>query len=57
MVRRRSERPVRAFSFRGLAPLFDLAPFRLVALPEADRVTLEAQGPDGRPALQAVAEY
>jgi 3-methylfumaryl-CoA hydratase len=57
LVRRHSDRPVRAFSFRGLAPLFDLAPFRLVGLPEADRVTLEAQGPDSRTALQALAEF
>ena len=50
------ERRVVAFSFRGLAPLFDLAPFRLVARPASDAVELEAQGPDGRATLTAQAE-
>ena len=45
-----------ACSFRGLAPLFDLAPFRLVARPAGDAVELEVQGPDGRAALAARAE-
>lgn len=56
LVRHNSPRPVVGFSFRGQAPLFDLAPFRLVGMPEGDRVALEAQGPDGKPALSAEAE-
>ncbi len=56
LVRQSTPRPVAAFSFRGLAPLFDTGPLRLLARPDADRVTLEAQGPDGRVALAASAE-
>ncbi len=56
LVRHHTTRPITGFSFRGQAPLFDLAPFRLVAVPGADRVELEAHGPDGKVALSAVAE-
>lgn len=56
LVRHTTNRRIAGFSFRGQAPLFDLAPFRLVATPEAERVMLEAQGPDGKVALSAVAE-
>lgn len=56
LVRHRAARPIVGFSFRGQAPLFDLAPFRLVAVPAGDRVELEAQGPDGKLALTATAE-
>ena len=55
LVRRHASREMETFSFRGKAPLFDLAPFRLVGRPDGDRVELEAQGPDGRPALSATA--
>lgn len=55
LVRRRTDRPVTAFSFRGKAPLFDGAPIRLVALPDDDRVALEAHAPDGTVALSAEA--
>jgi 3-methylfumaryl-CoA hydratase len=56
LVRSHAARPVSAFTFRGLAPLFDLAPFRLVGNPDGHRVHLEAQGPDGRTVLTAEAE-
>lgn len=56
LVRHNSPRPVVGFSFRGQAPIFDLAPFRLVAQPGGDQVELEAQGPNGKPALVATAE-
>ncbi len=56
LARHHVNRPITGFSFRGQAPLFDLAPFRLVALLAGDRVELEAQGPDGVTALSAVAE-
>ncbi|MBK9712937.1 MAG: acyl-CoA dehydrogenase [Kouleothrix sp.] len=56
LVRHSAARPIVGFSFRGQAPLFDLAPFRLVAIPASDRVELEAQGPDGKIALIATAE-
>lgn len=56
LVRRHSPRPVTAYQFRAQAPLFDLAPFRIVGVPEDGRVALEAQGPDGRTAMAATAE-
>jgi len=56
LVRHNAARPIVGFSFRGQAPLFDLAPFRLVAAPAGERVELEAQGPDGKTALTATAE-
>jgi 3-methylfumaryl-CoA hydratase len=56
LVRHGTPRPIVAFSFRGVSPLFDLGPVRLVATPVADAVALEAQGPDGRVAMVATAE-
>jgi 3-methylfumaryl-CoA hydratase len=56
MVRHSSTQHIVGFSFRGQAPLFDLAPFRLVATPGDARVELEAQGPDGKTTLTAIAE-
>lgn len=58
LVRHNVARPVQVFSFRGLAPLFDLAPFRLVCT-TADgegQLSLTAQGPDGATAMTATAE-
>ncbi|HYW30859.1 MAG TPA: MaoC family dehydratase N-terminal domain-containing protein [Gemmatimonas sp.] len=55
LVRERAGRAVVAFSFRGVSPLFDLAPFRLVALPDGDTVTCQAIAPDGTIALHATA--
>ncbi|MFV9503797.1 MAG: acyl-CoA dehydrogenase [Oscillochloridaceae bacterium umkhey_bin13] len=49
--------PITSFSFRGLAPLFDLHPFRLVAIPHANEVALEAHGPDGSIAMRATAGW
>lgn len=57
LVRRRVQRPVHVFSFRGLAPLFDLAPFRVVcSFAGEGLLRLEAQGPDGMTAMSASAE-
>ncbi len=56
LLRRNASAPVKSFSFRGLAPLFDLASFRLVGEPETDQVALQAQGPDGTIAMRALAE-
>ncbi len=56
LLRQHSPRPVVGFQFRGLAPLFDLAPFRLVGQLNGDEVELEVQGPDGRPTMRASAE-
>jgi 3-methylfumaryl-CoA hydratase len=55
LVRQSTPRPVAAFSFRGVAPLFDLGPVRLLANLEQDTVKLQAQGPDGQAALLATA--
>ena len=56
VVRLNQERPVAAFSFRARAPLFDMAPFRVVATPGAgDDVDLTAEGPDGAVAMRATA--
>ena len=56
LVRHHAGRPAAAFEFRGQAPLFDLAPFRVVGTPQGSRVTLEAHGPDGKTAMTATAE-
>jgi 3-methylfumaryl-CoA hydratase len=48
--------PVVGFSFRGQAPLFDLAPFRLVVIPSGRELQLEAQRSDGQVALAARVE-
>ncbi len=48
---------VSAFSFRGLAPLFDGAPFRLQAVREVERYSLVAIKPDGAIALRAEAVF
>jgi 3-methylfumaryl-CoA hydratase len=55
LVRQHTTRPITAFSFRGIAPVFDLAPFRLSATPNGDEVACEVVGPDGSVALQATA--
>lgn len=58
LARARMARPVVGFEFRGVAPLFDLAPFRLVATPDGDdAVALRAEGPDGATALTARAVF
>jgi 3-methylfumaryl-CoA hydratase len=56
LVRQQFARTVQGFSFRGLAPLFDLAPFRLVCAANGDELSLAAQGPDGTTAMSATAE-
>ena len=56
LARHHTSRPIIGFSFRSQAPLFDLAPFRLLARPNGDRIDLEAQGPDGTTALSATVE-
>jgi 3-methylfumaryl-CoA hydratase len=56
MVRHTLPQRIAGFSFRGQAPLFDLAPFRLVGRPSDGHVELEAQGPDGKTTLTAITE-
>jgi 3-methylfumaryl-CoA hydratase len=55
LVRVSTDRSIAAFSFRGVAPIFDIGPLRLVGTVDGDKVTLEAQGPDGAVALAASA--
>ena len=55
LARRHAPQPVTRYSFRAEAPLFDLAPFRLIGLPGEAEVTLRAEGPDGRVAMMATA--
>ncbi|MEF3275551.1 MAG: acyl-CoA dehydrogenase [Chloroflexus sp.] len=56
LARHNTTRPITGFSFRSQAPLFDLAPFRLIARFGDQQVELEAQGPDGTTALSATAD-
>ncbi|MDQ2888304.1 MAG: acyl-CoA dehydrogenase [Chloroflexota bacterium] len=56
LVRHNTVQSIVGFSFRGLVPLFDLAPFRLIGMPSNGRVELEAQSPDGKTAMNATAE-
>jgi len=56
LVRFHAHRSVTAFAFRGQAPLFDLAPFRLIGTPVGEHVHLEAQGPDGKTTMTASAD-
>jgi 3-methylfumaryl-CoA hydratase len=55
LVRVNSPRSLSTFTFRGLAPLFDLAPFRIIATPDGQRVRLEAHGPDDKTTMTAEA--
>lgn len=58
LVRRHTSQSVRTFEFRGQAPLFDLAPFRVAATPAADgHVRLEAHGPAAETAMTATAAF
>jgi 3-methylfumaryl-CoA hydratase len=57
LVRENSSRRIASFRFRGQAPLFDLAPFRLTAQPADGHVDLQATGPDGKTAMTARAEF
>lgn len=53
LVRQSSARPMQAFGFRGVAPLFDLGPVRLVGTPEGASVALQAQVPEDKVGLLA----
>jgi 3-methylfumaryl-CoA hydratase len=57
LVRAHAHRSVAAFEFRARAPLFDLAPVRLIGTPAGARVHLEAHGPDGQTAMSATADW
>lgn len=53
LVRCNTSAMLTSFAFRGLAPLFDLAPFHLRGQAEGGFVALEALGPDLVPAMTA----
>lgn len=53
LVLRHTARGIASFAFRGVKPLFDLAPFHLTGRQDGDSVALEALGPDLAPALSA----
>jgi 3-methylfumaryl-CoA hydratase len=55
LVQRNTSGRIASFSFRGAAPLFDLAPVRLRGRQDGEAVALEARGPDERLALSATA--
>lgn len=57
LVRTNSTRRVQRFSFRGKAPLFDFAPFQLLAAPQTNHVDLQAVRADGTITMQATAEF
>jgi hydroxyacyl-ACP dehydratase HTD2-like protein with hotdog domain len=48
-------RRIASFSFRGLRPLFDLAPFAVLAVVRDGAVTLETRDAEGYPCMQAEA--
>ena len=56
LVRRRADRPVRAFRFRANAPLFAGTPFRVIGQPADETVELTAERCDGAAAMTATAE-
>jgi len=56
LVRRNTSQRITSFSFRGVKPLFDLAPFHLHGRADGTSVTLEALAPDLEPALTAQVE-
>lgn len=56
LVRRNTPQRITSFTFRGLKPLFDLAPFHLRGRVDGASVTLEALAPDLEPALTAQVE-
>jgi 3-methylfumaryl-CoA hydratase len=56
MAWRRAARPLRRFTFRAEAPAFANAPLRLLGVPAAPVIRLEARRADGALALSAIAE-
>lgn len=56
LVRDNTQRAIKSFRFRSQSPLYDLAPFRLVAIAKGQHVDLEAVGPDAKTAMIATAE-
>ncbi len=57
LVRANDLRPIARFTFRGMSPLFDGTPCRLVATPTSDGADLRAEAADGALALQATVVF
>lgn len=57
LVRRNEARPMRAFKFRAVSPLFDIAPFAVCGSPSADGAQLWAQNAQGGLAMEADATF
>ena len=55
LVRRNAPSPLKAFTYRATAPLFDLAPFRLIGTMTGQDVALTALRSDGAQAAAASA--
>ncbi|MEM6605651.1 MAG: MaoC family dehydratase N-terminal domain-containing protein [Pseudomonadota bacterium] len=55
LITQNTRQPIATFSFRGVAPLFDLFPFRLMGRHSSGNVELEAVGPDGGKVITATA--
>ncbi|MCC6245885.1 MAG: MaoC family dehydratase N-terminal domain-containing protein [Gemmatimonadaceae bacterium] len=55
LVRAHTTRPIAQFAFRGMAPVFDTAPYRLLARADGDHVQCEVLAANGTVALTATA--
>ena len=55
LVRLNAKRPVKRYSFRAAAPIFDIAPYRVVGVADGDTVSLTAERSDGAAAMRAEA--
>ena len=53
LIRKHVEGSVQTFIFRGRVPLFDNAPFRIVAIPDGECVALRAEDSNGTTAAEA----
>jgi 3-methylfumaryl-CoA hydratase len=57
LLRRHTDKPLKAFKFRAVSPLFDIAPFSVHGRPGDDgRVALWARNAQGNLAMEAEAE-
>jgi 3-methylfumaryl-CoA hydratase len=57
LLRRNTDRPVAAFRFRAVSPLFDIAPFSVHGAPDGDTAALWARNPDATLAMEAEATF
>lgn len=57
LARHNDPRTMSEFSFKALAPLFDLHPFRIIGQLDGDTARLYAERPDAAPAMEAEARF